>query len=208
MVAGKTYLAPANHYIHYGLLYLCWQVVEFAIKLAAAAISIWTSSSSGLVYNVNPNYLMNTCPSFPEGHDLTLSRCPGSPLDFFPSYISGLEGEPWSQISPKVMDWLAVMHRKHPELSPSLSAAEIGLKHTSDFRRAATWTDILQRYEAIAVAWSAYNKFCMDRVVIMTTYRDRVSLLTHTLMYSIQKTVTKHLNDMNLIFSVHKFNGR
>lgn len=141
------------------------------------------------------------------------------------------------------MDWLAVMHRKHPELSPSLSgkatdvifinhqlqtihiqngesflvfevwhflssAAEIGLKHTSDFRRAATWTDILQRYEAIAVAWSAYNKFCMDRVVIMTTYRDRVSLLTHTLMYSIQKTVTKHLNDMNLIFSVHKFNGR
>lgn len=69
------------------------------------------------------------------------------------------------------------------------SAAEIGLKHTSDFRRAATWTDILQRYEAIAVAWSAYNKFCMDRVVIMTTYRDRVSLLTHTLMYSIQKTV-------------------
>lgn len=128
------------------------KVVEFAIKLAAAAISIWTSSSSGLVYNVNPNYLMNTCPSFPEGHDLTLSRCPGSPLDFFPSYVSGLEGEPWSQISPKVMDWLAVMHRKHPELSPPLSAAEIGLKHTSDFRRAATWTDILQRYEAVALA--------------------------------------------------------
>lgn len=83
------------------------------------------------------------------------------------------------------MDWLAVMHRKHPELSPPLSgkatdvlfinhqlqtihiqngesffgirsflssAAEIGLKHTSDFRRAATWTDILQRYEAVAMA--------------------------------------------------------
>lgn len=128
------------------------KVVEFAIRLAVAAISIWTSSSSGLVYNINPNYLMNTCPSFPDGHDLTLSRCPGSPLDFFPSYVSGLEGEPWSQILPKVLDWMAVMQRIHPELSPALSAAEIGLKHTSDFRQAAAWTDILQRYEAVAVS--------------------------------------------------------
>lgn len=56
------------------------------------------------------------------------------------------------------------------------SAAEIGLKHTSDFRQAAAWTDILQRYEAVAVAWSAHNKFCMDSVV-MTTYTDKLHSL-------------------------------
>lgn len=137
------------------------------------------------------------------------------------------------------------MHRKHPELSPSLSGKAtdvifinhqlqtIHIQNGESFLVFEVWDIFFPQLlrlvwstpwisderqhgqifyrgtiKAIAVAWSAYNKFCMDRVVIMTTYRDRVSLLTHTLMYSIQKTVTKHLNDMNLIFSVHKFNGR
>ncbi|XP_061172326.1 focadhesin-like [Saccostrea echinata] len=129
------------------------KVVEFGVRLVAAAISIWTSSSIAFVYNINPQFLMERYPSSPlqEGHDLSLSKCPQSPVHLLPSYITGLGQEPWSQISLKVLDWLALMQRRQTSSSHSLSAAEIGLKHSADFRRTQTWTDILQRYPAVSV---------------------------------------------------------
>ena len=80
------------------------QVIQSAVRLAASAITIWTSSSTALIYNINPDYLTNIypCTPFIEGHDLTLSECPESPVDVLPSCVSGLEVEPWSQISLKV----------------------------------------------------------------------------------------------------------
>ncbi|XP_022331606.2 focadhesin-like [Crassostrea virginica] len=125
------------------------KVIQSAVRLAASAITIWTSSSTALIYNINPDYLTNIypCTPFIEGHDVTLSECPESPVDVLPSCVSGLEVEPWSQISLKVLDWLSLMQKMQPSFSPILSAAEIGLKHSTDFKRASTWTDILHRYK-------------------------------------------------------------
>ncbi|XP_062590715.1 focadhesin-like isoform X2 [Saccostrea cucullata] len=129
------------------------KVVEFGVRLVAAAISMWTSASTASVYNINPQFLMERYPisPFQEGHDLTLGRCQQSPIHLLPSYISGLEHEPWNQISLKVLDWLALMQRRQNSTLQSLSAAEVGLKHSAEFRRAQAWTDIIQRYPTVSV---------------------------------------------------------
>ncbi|XP_048733859.2 focadhesin-like isoform X2 [Ostrea edulis] len=126
------------------------QMVQFGIHLAASVISMFTSSSTALVYNINPQFLMDSYPNSPfqEGHNLTLSRCPGSPVNFLPSFITGLEGEPWSQILLKVLDWMGLMQKK--QTPAALSAVEISLKHSVHFRRVQTWTDVIQRYNTIS----------------------------------------------------------
>ncbi|KAK3097709.1 hypothetical protein FSP39_012361 [Pinctada imbricata] len=130
-------------------------IYKFAASTLASAVTLWTHLSSPIFLDIRCDFLSNefSTDPFAEGRKLTLPSLFESSVTYFPVFVDELLNEPWSQILPKVYDWIGVFtsddNAVDEKTSILLDETVMTLRNSTDFRKPNVWTEFINRVDIV-----------------------------------------------------------
>lgn len=128
------------------------KAMEFSVIVVAMALSLLTDTRPSPDFGLDPK-LLNVRGGGEvkgEGHGVPgwSAELRVTFLQRLPVAVQRFQHTPWDQVLPKVFDWLLSMSRLADDIMPSsykqaCTAAMLMLRHSTEFRKTATWTRVL-----------------------------------------------------------------